>query len=173
MIEDTSLNTSCFTDFAGTIRHFPNVHSFYNPQWIIDSGASNHVSGDVKLMTNLRKVKGKSIVILPNRFVKVVQYIGDVILNSKVTLTVVLFVPGFKFNHIFVHRLVQSGDLTFTFNSSSCMVQGQRNSTPIALGKASRHLYLLSNIDDCNFGCSVIDSIDCNKPCKSGPSYYV
>lgn len=53
--------------------------------WLIDSGASDHMIGNKKLLTNKRTLKGKIIVGLPDGSVKIVCEIGDVVLNHDIT----------------------------------------------------------------------------------------
>lgn len=53
-----------------------------------------------------------------------------------------------------MHRLAESGNLTFTFTSFGCMVQDEKNSNPIAMGKVEKQLYWLNKADAYGLGSS-------------------
>lgn len=65
--------------------------------WIIDTGASNHICADIKLMTKIRTTTQPIHVYLPDGTTKPVNKIGNVKLNSQLYLTDSLYIPSFKF----------------------------------------------------------------------------
>uniref|UniRef100_M1D8Y3 Retroelement pol polyprotein n=1 Tax=Solanum tuberosum TaxID=4113 RepID=M1D8Y3_SOLTU len=75
-----------------------------------------------------------------NLAVKVTE-IGDVCLNSTLTLYKVLFIPSFKFNLISVHCLAVQLKGIVILNNFSCLLQGPSLKSPLALGKARNGLY--------------------------------
>ncbi|OIT03013.1 hypothetical protein A4A49_57631, partial [Nicotiana attenuata] len=76
-----------------------------NDFWIIDSGASNHMTFNKTALSNITTLPYPVLISLPNGYkVKVFQF-GDVILNSEIILHKVLYVPSFKYNLISVNSL--------------------------------------------------------------------
>jgi len=109
--------------------------------WIIDSGASHHMTYTKNALTNLRTLPYPSLITLPNGYKVKVTEIGDVCLSSTLTLYKVLFIPSFKFNLISVHCLALQLKGTVSFDSSSCLLQGPSLKSPLALGRARNGLY--------------------------------
>ncbi|KAH0679196.1 hypothetical protein KY284_020281 [Solanum tuberosum] len=66
--------------------------------WIIDSGASQHMTHEKNLLHNMRQLDHPILVKLPNSFKVRVFQIGSVIRNSDIELHNVLYVPSFKHN---------------------------------------------------------------------------
>ncbi|KAL0339088.1 UNVERIFIED_CONTAM: Retrovirus-related Pol polyprotein from transposon TNT 1-94 [Sesamum angustifolium] len=66
--------------------------------WIVDSGASNHVSGNIALFHSYIKSASPHYIHLPDGSKRLVQYTGTVKLTSNITLENVLFVPQFSVN---------------------------------------------------------------------------
>ncbi|XP_070007858.1 uncharacterized protein [Nicotiana sylvestris] len=73
--------------------------------WIIDLGASNHMTFNKRALTNITKLPYPLLVSLPNGYRAKVLEFGDVILTSDIVLHRVLYVPPFKYNLISVYSL--------------------------------------------------------------------
>ena len=66
--------------------------------WIIDSGASNHITFSKNCLINIKTLPIPILVSLPNGYkVKVTEF-GDVPVTSNIILHQVLYVPSFKYN---------------------------------------------------------------------------
>ena len=91
--------------------------------WIIDSGASNHMTYNKSSLTNIQTLPYPILVSLPNGYkVKVTEY-GDVHISSKMVLNKVLHVPSFKYNLISVQSLVSSMKCILSFTDTTCLSQ--------------------------------------------------
>ncbi|KAL0451427.1 UNVERIFIED_CONTAM: Retrovirus-related Pol polyprotein from transposon RE2 [Sesamum latifolium] len=66
--------------------------------WIVDSGASNHVYGNINLFHSYTKSTNHHFIHLPDGSKKLVQYVGTMNLTHNITLENVLFVPQFSVN---------------------------------------------------------------------------
>ena len=108
--------------------------------WILDSGASNHMSSDRKLLTNTRPLPYPFLVTLPNGYKVKVTEIGDAVLSPKLTLNKVLLVPSFKYNLIFIHSLTIKLNYIANFSAHTCMLQGHSMKMPLELGKSRNGL---------------------------------
>ncbi|KAF7802733.1 putative mitochondrial protein [Senna tora] len=99
--DESPISASYFTDFASNL--ILKTYDYFDDndkgvKWIVDSGASSHVTGNKLLLFDTRKPKGKNTVQLPDGVVKVVELIGRVKVMEGITLENVLFVPDFKYN---------------------------------------------------------------------------
>ncbi|KAF7837533.1 uncharacterized protein G2W53_006015 [Senna tora] len=118
------VNASYFADFAGNI--VLTHHDFFNSdsydktkvKWIVDSGASCHVTGDLRLLKDVTRPKGKNTVQLPDGVIKEVELMGQVQLKSGLTLLNVLFVPDFKYNLISEFQYLISSDINVVLFTS-------------------------------------------------------
>lgn len=75
----------------------PTVESFKNHdilEWILDTGATNHMTYRLASLHNIRKVNN-SKVNLPNGNCSFVAYIGDQFCKNNLILKNVLYVPRF------------------------------------------------------------------------------
>jgi len=99
--------------------------------WIIDSGASHHMTYNKTILKNIRTLPYPFLISLPNGYKVKVTEIGDACLNPALTLCKVLFVPSFKFNLISVHCLSLQLKGTVSFNKSSCLLQGPSLKSPL------------------------------------------
>ena len=80
------------------------LHSSSSPSWVIDSGASNHMTGNSSLLSHTFSPCSSSFVTVANGTKAPVQGKGTVT-TSDLTLTDVLYLPQFPFNLLFVHKL--------------------------------------------------------------------
>lgn len=77
----------------------------------MDSGASNHISGNLNLFSQLKALKGQNVVYLPDGTIKMVQYTGHIVLHSGFILKDVLYIPDFRLNLLLVHKLVFASNM--------------------------------------------------------------
>ncbi|KAH7838943.1 hypothetical protein Vadar_033002 [Vaccinium darrowii] len=87
----------------------------YNDDWIVDSGCSNHMTGDKKKLSNLSAYKGDRVVVTTNNSRLPITHIGKTAINprfspSEVKLQDVYHVPGMKKNLLSVSQLTSSGN---------------------------------------------------------------
>ena len=90
---------------AGTILKYSgtcfSVLDFAN--WIIDSGASEHMCFDA--FSFMKPLPVPINISLPNSFKVTVTHIGSISILPNLTLTNVLHVPCLKYNLLSIHRL--------------------------------------------------------------------
>ncbi|OIT04028.1 hypothetical protein A4A49_64284, partial [Nicotiana attenuata] len=73
--------------------------------WILDSGASNHITFNKSILSDIITLPYPLLVVLPNGYKVKVTEIGNVKLAPEITLYKVLHIPSFKFNLISVYWL--------------------------------------------------------------------
>ncbi|KAG6471607.1 hypothetical protein ZIOFF_069051 [Zingiber officinale] len=86
----------------------------YKNDWIVDSGCSNHMTGDKEKLQNLSEYKGDRMMVTANNSRLPIAHIGKTIItprynSNQVSLQDVYHVPGMKKNLLSVSQLTSSG----------------------------------------------------------------
>ena len=95
---------------------------FSSSYWIIDSGATHHVMGEISFMFNVVSIPS-CLVGLPNGSKAVATKKGSVRLCPSITLTNVLLVPKFSCSLLSVAQLTNDLQRFVQFNSSMFAIQ--------------------------------------------------
>ncbi|XP_071739803.1 uncharacterized protein [Rutidosis leptorrhynchoides] len=115
LINDKSGSGNVQANAAGTLFYFShkfneNFKNFFksnvsecdlnnDPGWIIDSGASQHMTGSLKSLKNVFAVSKLGMIVgHPNGTVAQITKVGDLQLTNNITLNNVLVVPGYCVN---------------------------------------------------------------------------
>ena len=107
--------------------------------WILDSGASNHMTNSLKGLKNLRKYCGTSKIQTANGSILPIVAIGD-----KPPLKDVFVSPKLAVNLASVGQLVDN-DCKVHFSKQGCIVQDQMTGQLIAKGPKHGRLFLLQS----------------------------
>ncbi|KAL2944407.1 Retrovirus-related Pol polyprotein from transposon RE1 [Bienertia sinuspersici] len=113
--------------------------------WVIDTGASDHITYDIHVLKNAKKVNKKSKINLPNGEHAIVSHIGDMTLENDLNLNHVMGVPEFRHNLLSVSRLVKYENCKVIFYPDLCVIQDSATQTIKAIGKVQNGLYYLVN----------------------------
>lgn len=127
----------------------PGLLSPSSTTWICDSGATDHMCGQLHLFSNFAAVpQGSFSITMANKKVIFCQGIGDVDLVAwngqqfeNITLKRVLYLPELGRNLFSIHAAAEKG-ATFKFNAKSCEVF--REGRVLAKGTKVGKLYLMS-----------------------------
>ena len=95
---------------------------FPSTDWIVDIGASNHVTGDASLLFDLMCIPD-CLVGLPNGAIVMAKQEGSVRLSDALTLTRVLYVPHLQCNLLSVSQLTATMNCIVQFNNNVCVIQ--------------------------------------------------
>lgn len=90
--------------------------------WILDSGATIHITPHEYLLKNVKRLTMPMSVSLPNRVTISVHQIGDCQLNENIRLNGVLLVHAIRFNLISVSKLFKDSDLDVLLTDTSCVI---------------------------------------------------
>jgi gag-polypeptide of LTR copia-type len=95
--------------------------------WIIDSGATNHVTNDLNNLQSYFAYKGPDTLQIGNGISLSISHIGSqnfLLSKIPIKLTNVLHVPHFKTNLLSLSQLLQDNpSLSINFTSSSCILK--------------------------------------------------
>ncbi|XP_021756883.1 uncharacterized protein LOC110721955 [Chenopodium quinoa] len=111
-----------------------------NGKWIIDTGCSHHVTGNLSCLTDVREVSPCNVGLLDGQNVIAMKE-GVVKLTEKITLSNVLFVPKLNCNLISVSQLCFTSSCEVITNSLTCTIQDQRTREVIGTGDLRDGLY--------------------------------
>ncbi|XP_019199774.1 PREDICTED: uncharacterized protein LOC109193375 [Ipomoea nil] len=108
------------------------------PRWIIDTWASNHMTENINLLSNIQQTDPCTIG-LPdgNRVISVKS--GTVCLTDNLILINVLFVPVLSCNLISVSQMTKDSKCEARFTDKSCVLQDLK--TAIGVGEYREGLY--------------------------------
>ena len=107
---DSSPNPTCFMTTSGTsLSNSLLVSSLLcsrsNLLWILDSGASDHMTSNFSLFCSYRPCVGNRSVKIADGSFSIIAGVGDIRISFALTLTNVLHVPWFSCNLISVAKL--------------------------------------------------------------------
>ncbi|WCJ28653.1 Retrovirus-related Pol polyprotein from transposon RE1 [Euphorbia peplus] len=138
-----NVDFSAFAAFAGVC---PVGSNFDHPAscWIVDSGASVHMSCNLDQMHNVQKLIQPKPVYLPTGEAQSVSQCGDVDIHGKLQLKDVLFSPHFKYNLLSVSKLLQDAGIMVKFASEWCLLQRSGDLIPLAVGIMKEGLYYIT-----------------------------
>ena len=109
-------------------------------EWLIDSGASQHICASADWFASYQPVTGKSVVIANGQRIPAVgsgDIHVDVLLNGRVATGVfrdVLHAPAMAYNLLSVTRMTEAG-LSVSFSGKDCIIHSQDGQV---IGRASR-----------------------------------
>lgn len=135
-------------DSTNFVAAFSATLEGLNNKWLVDSGASMHMTGRRDWMYNVTKPPVNAITVA-NKEPLSVDSIGCVNLKlarGNIQVKDVLYVPGLAANLLSVSSIVKSG-YTITFNNKSCYVY-DKNRKLICSAALSNKLYVLNTVSD-------------------------
>ncbi|KNA08028.1 hypothetical protein SOVF_166420, partial [Spinacia oleracea] len=116
-----------------------------NTDWIIDSGASDHMTFHLQKMTDTIVTPSHLTINLPTSDTAPITHIGKVIFQSRLALYNVLCVPVFQNNLLSVQKLVTDNDYEIQFFPSYYVIVDKSTKAVKGVGKANDGLYYLDN----------------------------
>ncbi|GFY95259.1 hypothetical protein Acr_10g0006440 [Actinidia rufa] len=93
-----------------------------HPTWILDSGANNHMTGELATFTSPVTSIHQSVCIADGSSIPIRSQ-GDACLSSDITLSSVYYVPNFAYNLLSVSRLAKDLNCAVVFLPSRCLLQ--------------------------------------------------
>ena len=121
-MDETNENGSVAGFFTGKTYCFLTKSS-NDSVWIVDSGASDHVTHDLSLLHNVKKLSITCYITMPNGKRAPITHSGSMFLRHKIELHNVLYIPSFQYNLLSVSKLVKQLSTNVIFTSTSCVLQ--------------------------------------------------
>ncbi|KAK1423454.1 hypothetical protein QVD17_18757 [Tagetes erecta] len=110
-------------------------------KWVIDSGATEHITHNGFLLKDKIKRYFEPPVVIPNGASIAVEGRGDYILPNGIKIKGVLHVPNFKCNLLSVNKLSKDLKCAVTFFPDFCVMQDLNSRTLIGVGNCKKGLY--------------------------------
>ena len=117
--------------------------SFGNHNWIIDSGATDHITYDLSLLHNVKAVQVPCYITLSNGKKAQVKNIGSLFLNQGLELENVLHIPEFQFHLLSISKLTQQFSANVIFTPTDCLLQGPTLQKAVTFGRQHKGLHIL------------------------------
>ncbi|KAH9705236.1 retrovirus-related pol polyprotein from transposon RE1 [Citrus sinensis] len=114
-------------------------------EWILDTGASHHMTGNRKIVRDSVSVIPCSI-LLPDGNVTIANTEGTIVLASHLRLNNVLFVPSLTCNLISVSQLIRDVNCFIQFYDQLCVIQDHITRMLIGAGEQRGGLYYFRDI---------------------------
>jgi len=131
------------SDFGGA-----NVATTNQPAaWLLDSGASNHVTNDLQNLTGVMDYAGSESLIIGNGKSLPITHVGTTsISNSHLTLTLpeTLYVPSVNNNLLSVAKLCKDNNVLIEFHPLFCLVKDRTTGVVLFRGTNEGDVYCLS-----------------------------
>lgn len=137
----TKDNTSSAStaNMAGIIRSF--MATCINPEWIVDTGATDHMVSSSKMMSEKHTPDSESgTVHLPNGSQLPIAHVGKCKLIQG-EISGVLCVPGFKYNILSVSKLTKELNCCMAFFPDFCLMQDLHTGKVTGTGRLLNELY--------------------------------
>ena len=112
-------------------------------KWVIDSGATNHMTGNSSLFTMFQPHPSTSIVTLTDGSTSYVLGSETIHPTSLITLTFVLNLSQFSFNLIYVSKLTRTLKCSISFFPDYCLILDFSKKRVIGRVCESMSLYIL------------------------------
>lgn len=114
-------------------------------EWIVDSGASDHMACSLSLLHNIKPAPSHFTIKLPTGATAHITHIGDTILSCGLVLLNVLFVPQFTHNLLSVTKLSKDNKCDVLFGEQKCLIVNSDSKMTLCVGQLKNNLYYLSD----------------------------
>jgi len=121
--------------------------SVSNPglRWIIDSGATDHITPNLQYFSSYSPLSQESFIVMPNGKHAKIHHIGTIQLTPSLTLSHALHVQEFHYNLLSASKLAKELAANVIFTPHQCYLQGPSMRQPLAIGKENGGLYLMDH----------------------------
>jgi len=97
--------------------------SFPNHEWIIDSGASDHITSNLSSFDNIQTLHQPCPIKLPNSDIVYITHTDILYVSPNISFSNVLYVHSFKFNLLSISKLTTTLNCVVIFFSTFCVLE--------------------------------------------------
>ncbi|RVW52456.1 Retrovirus-related Pol polyprotein from transposon RE1 [Vitis vinifera] len=139
---------------SGTLAHKGNFLSAFTAgkkrkkPWIVDSGASDHMTGDATIFDTYNSCPNNLTVRIADGSLSKVAGTGSVVLSRDLTLNSVLLVPNLDCNLLSISKLTKEKRCITNFSSTHCEFQDLDSGKTIGNAEECSGLYILKERHD-------------------------
>ena len=139
---------------SGTLAHKGNFLSAFTAgkkrkkPWIVDSGASDHMTGDATIFDTYSSCPNNLTVRIADGSLSKVAGTGSVVLSRDLTLNSVLLVPNLDCNLLSISKLTKEKRCITNFSSTHCEFQDLDSGKTIGNAEECSGLYILKERHD-------------------------
>nr|XP_016473998.1 PREDICTED: uncharacterized protein LOC107795808 [Nicotiana tabacum] len=122
-----------------------HLNKLHNNPWILDTGATQHMTYDISLLHDTKELSRPVYVNLPNGYKVKAIGIGKLLIPPNLILINVLYVPSFKHSLISVQQLCTQLDCLLIFSKFGCYIHAPSLKKLQVFGETTDGLYVLDN----------------------------
>ncbi|XP_074266056.1 uncharacterized protein LOC141588516 [Silene latifolia] len=141
-----TVGSSSFTGTTLAASAHVSHTSAYDVNWIIDSGASDHMTYNLATLSDVRQLVRPLTVTLLDGHVKKVTCVGNVKISAKLVLHNVLYLPDFKHNLLSLGKLMHNTSLCANFHPTGCFIQDNITKEILCSGLKFASIYHLTSL---------------------------
>lgn len=141
--DDFKTSNTASDNMTGNSRSLDVIND--SEEWIIDTGATNHMTSNIELLNkhSIIKTKVSRKIFLPNGEISEVQHTGTTDISAQSTLHNVLHVPQFKCNLMSVSKATRQLQCFAIFFPNFYLFQDLYNGKVKEIGRERNELYFL------------------------------
>ncbi|KAL5840582.1 hypothetical protein ACOSQ4_013190 [Xanthoceras sorbifolium] len=134
---------------TGSLAHKGNFLTAFkvgkekNQSWIVDSGASDHMTGDATRFHTFQKYTGNFSVRIADGSLSKVTGVGTVVISPDLCLKSVLLVPSLDCNLLSVSKITKDQNCFAFFSHTQCIFQDLVSGKTIGNARMREGLYIL------------------------------
>ncbi|KAL2893569.1 Retrovirus-related Pol polyprotein from transposon RE1 [Bienertia sinuspersici] len=142
--------------------HYADNHGEGMKEWIMDLGASDHMTGMCELMS---KSESRQQINMPTGETTPISHVGNVRLKNDLELKNVMYVPQFKHNLLLVQKLTRDTGCKVEFKPGYCVIVEEDLGNVRGIGKEKGGIYYLVNKDltSMKYGVRIVNEIASEK----------
>ena len=117
-------------------------------EWIIDSGATDHMTGCFEVLEHLVKLKQEYKINLPTGASSVITHTESVMLKNNIILKNVLYIPTFKHSLMSVQKPSKDNSCKLHFHPKFCVIEDNKTCKVKGVGRVKQALYYVVNLNE-------------------------
>lgn len=127
--------------FSGTVSS--SMNKKMELEWIIDSGASDHMTSSLNNLINVKSAPTMFTINLSTGATAHMTHIGDAVLPNGLKLVNVLYVPQLNHNLLSIHKLAQDSRCDVMFRPNDFVIIDSKSKKVMGKGELRQGLYYL------------------------------